>query len=109
MAEVNKLSTGWGREGAFTLDLNRTGLEGSPTGKAGQPMVVEAGSEVWIGDLFIEDTQHPETKQHFPGVSETSSSSWATLKTTDGQTLSRYSDIWTSGKSAGGWAVPEQL
>jgi hypothetical protein len=109
MADVNKLSPAWGREGAFTLDLKWNAFDGSPPGKAGQPMVVEAGSEVWIGDLFIEDTQHPETKLKFPTVSDASSASWATLKTTDNQTLSRYSDVWTSGKSGSGWAVPEQL
>jgi hypothetical protein len=109
MADVNKLSAAWGREGGFTLDLKWNAFEGSPPGKAGQPMVVEAGSEVWIGDLFIEDTQHPETKVKFPDVKDASSASWATLKTTDNQTLSRYSDVWTSGKSPGGWAVPEQL
>ncbi|WP_193211950.1 hypothetical protein [Luteolibacter marinus] len=109
IGSINKLTSSWNYDGAFTIDLKWNEFEGSPQGKAGQPMVVEAGSEVWIGDLYIEDTQNPETARQFPGRDSGSSATWCTLKTAEDHVLSRYSDLWASAKSRAGWEIPEQL
>jgi len=109
IANVNKLTPSWNYDGAFTIDLKWNKFAGSPPDKAGKKMVVEAGSEVWIGDLYIEDSQHPDTERNFPTMDEGNSASWCTLKTAEEHTLSRYSDIWASVKSRTGWEVPEQL
>ena len=107
---INMLEPAWGRDGAFTLDLAYTHFEGTPAGQAGRPMIVPAGTRVWIGDLYIEDSQHPETARYFGRrFAPESTASWCTLKAPPYWTLSRYAGLWMSGASREGWSVPEQL
>jgi hypothetical protein len=112
LAGVNRLVPTWNEEGAFTFDLKHS------SGEAGMPkgslVRVPEGSQVWYEDLFLEDSQHPETLTRFGSTYvDGVSASWLTLKTGGDATLNRTSDLWqtptTTGREDLPYLIPEPV
>ncbi len=112
LASVNTLVPAWNEDGGFTFDLVTSRFESET--HAGRPIIVPAGSRVWYGDLFLEDSQHEETAAQFPeGFTDGGSASWVTLKAGTEQAVQRISDIWTTPlkneRPRFRWSIPEQV
>ena len=98
--DLNTLKAAWSESGAIVFDL---------VDVDGKPVLANPGDLVHVGDLFLEDGQHPETEARFGGFGEGTSASWFTLKAGE-QVLNRFSDIWLPGtRSESREVIPEQV
>ncbi|MEP4077244.1 hypothetical protein [Haloferula sp.] len=100
MGKVNTLFPRWNEKGAFVFDV---------VDDAGEEIHIPEGRVVWIGDLFLEDSQHEETAGKFGEFNEGASASWFTFKS-DALIFNRFSDLWVPGTQSGDRVVvPEQV
>ncbi|MFZ9935467.1 MAG: hypothetical protein ACO3JG_00255 [Luteolibacter sp.] len=98
--DVNILKPAWSESGAIVFDL---------VDAEGNPVLANPGDLVHVGDLFLEDSQHPETLTRFGDFGKGTSASWFTLKAGE-MVLNRFSDIWLPGTRSGSRdVVPEQV
>lgn len=118
-SSVNQLESGWGEESGwfkFDLDYSARASEGISTSNAGAPLIVPNNSQIWYGDLFLEDDQHSETIEYFGDaeVQELSekgaAASWITLKN-GSEVIHRIPDIWASTPpgTSPKFYIPEQV
>mgnify|MGYP000630999075 CR=1 FL=1 len=97
---VNTLYPDWQENGAIAFDV---------VDSNGEEILAEPDDLVHVGDLFLEDSQHPETAQKFGDFGGSSSASWFTLKAGN-KIINRFSDLWLPGTDENSrMVIPEQV
>mgnify|MGYP000395050037 CR=1 FL=1 len=86
----------WSSAGAILFDL----MTGKSTASL-QPIVVPEGSQVEALEVYLQDTQHPETQAAGFSQTEETTTSWVTLKARSQEeemvVISRYTGLWNGG------------
>jgi len=119
LEKENQLKPGWNEGGVFVIDMiadpKTSNNIGTGVGGAGQIVKRPLKEVVWIGDFFLEDTQHPDTITRYGGrIKKDDPGTWFTLKsrgTNPVQYVNRSPGLWSGGlayKDAK-IPVPEQI
>jgi Tfp pilus assembly protein PilX len=115
IADVNDLVPVLNPAGTFKLRIKRSvdGTSGLAVDKAGMPLSIPAGYYGWFGDIYLQDTQFPNTAAHIgTNIDPNGTASWFGFKAGGADTrIQRFTDIWNGGKDRSGYSplVPEPI
>ena len=112
----NDLKMGWNEGGFYATDMYAdTGTSANVGDVVGSVVKRPLNHRVWIGDFFLEDTQHADTINRYgKRIKESDPGSWFTFKsygTSPVQCHTRSPALWTGGSNYkdAKIPVPEQI